>query len=111
MRLLTAQSSQEPTAPGPPTPVTVKLDDSGGRGPFVFDPVGLSFSAGEVVNFTFVGEAAFHAFTVEELGIDVDVDAGGIVSLDFTFDRPDTYTLLCVPPQALGMVGTITVGP
>ena len=99
------------TGPGPVTEVTVKLNDSGGRGPFAFAPVDLSFSSGEVVSFTFVGEATFHTFTVEELGIDVDVDGGETVSFDFTFDEPGTYTLICIPHEALGMVGTITVGP
>ena len=115
-----APAAPSPTAPsgsvpgpgaGPVTEVTVKLNDSGGRGPFVFDPVDLSFSAGEVVSFTFVGESQFHTFTVEELGIDVDVDGGETVSFDFTFDQSGTYTLICIPHQAQGMVGTITVGP
>ena len=106
-----------PTGPGPgpgagpAIEVTVKLNDSGGRGPFVFDPVDLSFGAGEVVSFSLVGDATFHTFTVEELDIDVDVDGGETVSFDFTFDQPGTYTLICIPHQALGMVGTITVGP
>ena len=99
-----------PVASGPVTEVTVKLNDSGGRGPFAFDPVDLSFSAGEVVSFTFVSESQYHTFTVEELGIDEDVDGGETVSFDFTFDEPGTYTLICIPHQALGMVGTITVG-
>ena len=114
-----APAAPAPTAPAAPAPVssapesevTVKLNDSGGRGPFAFDPVDLSFSAGEVVSFTFIGEATFHTFTVEELGIDVDVNGGETVSFDFTFDKPGTYTLICIPHQALGMVGTITVGP
>ncbi len=106
-----APSAPAPAAPGPASEVTVKLNDAGGRGPFVFDPVDLSFSAGEVVSFSFVGEAVFHTFTVEELGIDVDVNGGETVEFDFTFDRPGTFTLICIPHQALGMVGTITVGP
>jgi plastocyanin len=106
-----APSAPAPAAPGPASEVTVKLNDAGGRGPFAFDPADLSFSAGEVVSFTFVSESQFHTFTVEELGIDVDVNAGETVSFDFTFDKPGTYTLICIPHQALGQVGTITVGP
>ena len=97
------------TGPAPIPEVTVNLNDAGGRGPFAFDPADLSFSAGEVVSFSFVGEAVFHTFTVEELGIDVDVGGGETVSFDFTFDEQGTYTLICIPHQALGMVGTITV--
>ena len=85
------------------------LTDAGGRGPFAFEPADLTFNAGDTVDFTLIGEAAFHTFTVDDLGIDLDVDAGDTVSLQFTFDTPGTYTLICVPHQALGMVGTITV--
>ena len=87
----------------------VELRDSGGRGPFAFDPADLCFSAGETVSFTLVGESAFHTFTVEELGIDVDVGGGEIVNFEFTFAPPGTYMLICIPHQALGMVRTITV--
>ncbi len=97
------------TTDGPVTEMTVGLNDSGGPGPFFFDPVDLSFNAGDTVNFEFVGESQFHTFTVEELGIDVDVDGGETVNFEFTFDTPGTYTLICVPHQALGMVGTIIV--
>ena len=85
------------------------MDDGGGGGPFSFDPAGLTFDAGETVEFTLVGESQFHTFTVEELGIDVNVNGGETVSFDYTFDEPGTYTLICIPHQALGMVGTITV--
>ena len=116
-------SASAPAAPVPPAPsgsgpgpgsgsateVTVKLNDSRGRGPFAFDPVNLSFGAGESVSFTFVGESQFHTFTVEELGIDVDVGGGETVSFRHTFNTPGTYELICVPHRALGMVGTITV--
>ncbi len=107
----TAPSGPAPVAPGAASSVTVGLLDAGGRGPFAFDPVDFSFSAGEAVSFTFVGESQFHTFTVDELGIDVSVNAGETVDFDFTFDAPGTYTLICIPHLALGMVGTITVGP
>ena len=106
---MTPSGSGPGTGPGPVTEVTVKLNDSGGRGPFVFDPVDLSFSAGEVVRFTFVGESQFHTFTVADLDIDVDIAGGETVSFQYTFDTPGTYELICVPHQALGMVGTIKV--
>ena len=107
----TVPPSPSPVTPEPPTPITVKLNDSGGRGPFSFGPADLAFDVGETVSFTFVGESQFHTFTVEQLGIDVDVDGGETVSFQHTFDTPGTYTLICIPHEALGMVGTITVGP
>ena len=106
----TPTATPTPPSDGPAIDIKVGLNDSGGPGPFFFDPVDLSFNAGDTVNFEFVGESQFHTFTVEELGIDVDVGGGETVNFEFTFDEPGTYTLICVPHQALGMVGTITVG-
>ena len=91
------------------TPFTVRLNDNGGAGPFLYDPVNLTFSTGEIVNFTLIAEDAFHTFTVSDLDIDVEVEAGETVGLDFKFDVAGTYELVCVPHEALGMVGTITV--
>lgn len=91
------------------TPFTVRLNDNGGAGPFLYDPVDMTFSVGEVVNFTLIGEDAFHTFTVSDLDIDVEVEAGETVGLDFRFDVAGTYELICIPHEALDMVGTITV--
>ncbi len=90
-------------------PFTVRLNDNGGAGPFAFDPLDLTFSVGEIVNFTLIGEDAFHTFTVPDLDIDVEVEAGETVGLDFVFEVAGTYELTCIPHEALGMVGTITV--
>jgi plastocyanin len=98
-----------PTLPVGGTPVTVDLADKGGIGPFSFSPIDFTFSRGEVVNFSFVSEAVLHTFTVEGLEIDVQVDGGETVDFTFTFDKPGTYKLVCIPHQELGMVGTITV--
>ncbi|MDP6452804.1 MAG: cupredoxin domain-containing protein [SAR202 cluster bacterium] len=110
-----AASSQAPAPANPSAPavvgtaVSVGLDDAGGRGPFVFTPPDLTFKQGEVVNFSFTSEAQFHTWTVEDLDIDVAVDANETVNFDFTFDTPGTYEVICIPHEALGMVGTITV--
>lgn len=104
-----------PATGGPSTPiaggtaVSVSLNDAGGKGPFEFSPIDLTFKRGEVVNFSFTSESQFHTFTVNDLGIDVGVDGGGTGDLSFTFDTPGTYELICIPHEALGMVGTITV--
>ena len=91
------------------TPITVNMIDNGGVGPMSYDPVDFTFSAGEGVNFTFIAEAAFHTFTVTDLDINEEVNAGETSGLDFVFEEPGTYELVCIPHQALGMVGTITV--
>ena len=100
-----------PPADGSPTllGLTVELKDNGGLGPFAFDPVDFSFNAGEAVNFTFTSESQLHTFTVDDLDIDVAVGGDETVGFSFTFDKPGTYELICIPHRALGMVGTITV--
>ena len=98
-----------PATPAAGTELTVDLKDNGGVGPFEFDPVDLSFNAGETVNFSFESESQLHTFTVDGLGIDVSVDGGETVGFSFTFDKPGTYEVICIPHEALGMVGTITV--
>ena len=105
----TEESAETTSPPAAGTAVNIDGLDGGGRGPFAFGPAELSFAVGETVEFTFIGEAQFHTFTVDELGIDEVVDGGETVTFSFTFDQPGTYTLICVPHQALGMVGTITV--
>lgn len=89
--------------------VTVNMNDNGGVGPFVYDPADLVFSVGEAVNFTLISEAAFHTFTVPDLDINVEVNAGEAGGLDFVFEEPGTYELVCIPHETNGMVGTITV--
>ena len=91
------------------TPFTVRMIDNGGAGPFAYDPIDLTFSVGEIVNFTFIGEDAFHTFTVSDLDIDEEVEAGETTGLDFKFEVAGTYELICIPHEALGMIGTITV--
>ena len=91
------------------TPVTVNMIDNGGAGPMEYDPTDFTFSVGEGVNFTFIAEAAFHTFTVSDLDINIEVNAAETVGFDYIFEEPGTYDLICVPHEALGMVGTITV--
>ena len=110
-----AAPGENPGAGGPSGPVaggtaiSVSLDDGGGRGPYVFSTTDFTFKRGEAVNFSFTSESQFHSFTVNDLGINVAVDGGKTVDFSFTFDTPGTYTLICIPHEALAMVGTITV--
>ena len=107
----TAMPAPPPTAtPAPPPDGTVvNLQDPGGSGSYAFSPSEFRFSVGETVTFTLASETEFHTFTVDDLGIDQDVNAGETVELTFTFDTPGTFQLICIPHEVLGMVGTITV--
>ena len=106
--------------PTPPSPLTlcslaepgtlgVNLQDPGGSGTYMFGPSEFTFDVGETVTFALCAESEFHTFTVDELGIDVSVDVGSSERLVFTFDQSGTFQLICVPHEALGMTGTITV--
>lgn len=83
--------------------------DQRGSGEYRFDPSELRFKVGQEVTFALISETEFHTFTVNELDIDVSMDAGETVLFTFTFDRPGTYELICIPHKTLGMVGEIIV--
>ena len=91
------------------TEVFVSMQDPGGSGEYIYDPADLSFAVGDVITFVLESESEFHTFTVPDLDINVSVQSGMTADTTFTFDTAGTYELICVPHQALGMVGTITV--
>ena len=103
-------SATQASAPSAPTGVVrVTNRDAGGSGEYRFDPAELRFEVGQEVTFLLSGETEFHTFTVEELGIDVSLEAGEIVDYTYTFDEPGTFKLTCIPHEALGMMGEIVV--
>ena len=72
-----------------------------------FEPAEFSIVSGDAFELTNQGEAP-HNFTLEEAGIDEDVDPGG--STTITVDaEPGTYEFVCEYHEADGMVGTVTV--
>ena len=93
--------------------MTVLNKDLAGSGVYAFEPSELAFEVGETVTFTLIGETELHSFTVDELGIDLDIDAsadpGATGTLTHTFDRAGTFSLVCIYHEGNGMVGTITV--
>ena len=89
--------------------VDVNMEDPGKSGEYMYDPAEFTFERGEQVTLVMTSEGEFHTFTVEELGIDVHVDAWKSKALTYTFDKPGTYELVCIPHEMLGMTGVITV--
>ena len=83
--------------------------DLGGSGVYAFSPKDLAFSVGDCVQFTITAETELHTFTVDDLGIDRSLDVGETITFTFTFDQPGVFKLVCIPHEANGMVGTITV--
>ncbi|MDP6063489.1 MAG: cupredoxin domain-containing protein [SAR202 cluster bacterium] len=102
-------ASDSGSAAGDATRITVTNQDPGGSGDYKFDPNEFTFSVGEKVDFKILAESEFHTFTVDDLGIDVAIDAGDTETLTFTFDKAGEYELICIPHEALGMKGKITV--
>ncbi len=102
------------------TATSVPADNGGGseggvvnilslENPYVFEPDTLDFEVGKTYTLNFVAPDEFHTFTVAELDIDVLLLAGQAVEQTVTFDKAGTFTLICLPHEALGMVGTVTV--
>ena len=91
------------------TPVEVTLADPGGSGSYDFIPDEFAFSVGDKISFTLKSETEFHTFTIPALEIDEAVDGGEQQQYTFTFEEAGTYQLICVPHEALGMVGEIVV--
>ncbi len=89
--------------------VKVVNRDPGGSGKYEFSPKELTFSVGETVTFQVSAETEFHTFEVDDLGISQEMEAGQTVEFEYTFDKAGTFELYCVPHEALGMTGTITV--
>ena len=90
-------------------PFRVENQDPGGSGSYVFVPKEMSFKVGDTVCFNLSAETEFHTFTVDDLGIDIDLEPGASKTHTITFDKAGDFELICIPHLALGMVGTITV--
>ena len=91
------------------TEVFVSLQDPGGSGAYVFDADEFTFSVGDTITFVVESETEFHTFTVQDLDINVTALGGTTGEATVTLDTAGTFTLICVPHQGQGMVGTITV--
>ena len=85
----------------------VAMNDANAK--YGFNPTDITVKKGETVTFNLTSENEFHSFTVDSLGIDVEVDAGTTEEITFTFAEAGTFDLICIPHESLGMVGKIIV--
>jgi plastocyanin len=85
----------------------VVMQDEGGN--YAYSPVEITVSTGETLELVLTSQNEFHSFTVDDLDIDLEVEAGETEELVFTFDKPGTYDFICIPHESLGMVGQIIV--
>ena len=105
----TAQPAPQPTQPPAGDVVRVENQDIGGSGEYKFVPDEFSFEVGETVTFEMSAETEYHTFTVDDLEIDEDMDAGETIAFSYTFDRAGRFEIICIPHQAFGMTGLIVV--
>ena len=108
----TAQPAPPPSQPSAPPAgdvVRVENQDIGGSGEYKFVPDEFNFELGETVTFKMSAETEFHTFTVDELDIDEEMDAGETITFTYTFNRAGRFEITCIPHQAFGMTGMIVV--
>ena len=104
-----AQTAGE-SGQGEGTTVTVINGDPGGAtGAYNFVPSEQTFAVGETVTFVLKAESELHNFSIDDLGLDQDVNPGEEESVSVTFDTAGTYRFYCLFHEANGMEGTITV--
>ena len=92
------------------SPNEIRFARSGRAGAeYAFNPTDITVKKGETVTLNLTSGNEFHSFTVDSLGIDVEVDAGTTEEITFTFSEAGTFDLICIPHESLGMVGKIIV--
>jgi len=106
---LIAATATTPSAPSAPEELTVKIDDSDLLAP-VFEPIKLTLQVGKTYRIN-VGEGGkqLHTFTVSEMGIDETIAKGEVKMIEITPDTTGTFSIICLPHEASGMLGTILV--
>jgi plastocyanin len=97
-----AECSDVSSSEGAPAPLTMKDN--------FFEPFCLAVSSTQEMTLTNAG-TALHNFSIEDQGVDIDVEAGSEETTDPLEDlvRPGTFRFVCKYHEAQGMVGTITV--
>lgn len=82
--------------------ITITVEDAD------FAPTTFSAESGEITVFVRNRDNTFHTFTIEDLGVDLDIP--GKAEAKVTFDAgPGVYEFICVPHEGMGMKGTLQV--
>ncbi len=101
-----SDASSEPVAGA--EEITVRTGD------LWFKPERIEVSNGAALNITVRNDGAvFHDFTIDELDLMIDVEAGDTVTAGLSDVEPGNYDFYCsVPGHAqAGMTGTLAIGP
>ena len=89
--------------------IEIGMQDPGGTGEYIYSPPNHKFKVGDEITFVLMSETEFHSFTIDDLDLDLSVEAGETIKHTITFDKAGTYKIICIPHETLGMVGEITV--
>lgn len=76
---------------------------------YKFEPSSITVKKGEKIRLILTSKDIYHTFTIDELGINIEVSPGQTVTREIVADRSGTFRLYCVPHESLGMVGEFTV--
>ena len=79
------------------------------EGPYTFEPNNFDFELGKTYTLIFEAPGEFHTFTIDDLGIAINIFPGETVTQTITLEQAGAFQLICVPHLGLGMVGTVTV--
>ena len=80
---------------------------TGRTGSYEYDPDEMTFSVGQTVTFSLVGDDDTHTFTIEALDVDEFLEVNETRSFTVSFNTAGTYELTCIPHPE--MTGTIIV--
>jgi heme/copper-type cytochrome/quinol oxidase subunit 2 len=76
---------------------------------YKFEPSSISVKKGEKIKLILTSKDVYHTFTVDELGISIEVFPGQTVTKEILVDKSGAFRLYCVPHESLGMVGEFVV--
>ena len=104
---VTSSSTQKSPASSSGSVTKVVNRDPGGSGKYEFYPSKFTFNVGQEVKFEISSESEFHTFTIDDLDIDLGLEAEEVIEFTFTFNDAGTYDLVCLSHPE--MTGKITV--
>jgi plastocyanin len=83
--------------------VTVRMEDN------FFDPANITIEPGTTVTWVQSGDNPHTTTSYDGLWDSGMIEGGSGGTFSFTFEEPGTYDYFCIPHEALGMIGSVTV--
>ena len=83
--------------------VTVRMEDN------FFDPANITVEPGTTVTWVQSGNNPHTTTSYDGLWDSGMIEGGSGGTFSFTFEEPGTYDYFCIPHEAMGMIGSVTV--